>query len=50
MEGLGKQQHCYPADWNILKKKGFVMLARPNHNPKIEKGRFEENMRVALKR
>lgn len=42
MEGLGKQQHCYPADWDILKKKGFVMLARPNNNPKVEKGRFEE--------
>lgn len=42
MEGLGEKQHCYPAKWDILKQKGFVMLARPNRNPKEEKGRFEK--------
>jgi ribonuclease J len=39
---LGKNEHCYPADWDMLHKKGFVMLARPNRNPKEEKGKFEK--------
>lgn len=42
MEGLGPNEHCYPADFKILKEKGFVMLARPNRNPNQEKGRFEK--------
>lgn len=32
------------ADPNIYLKKGFVMLARPNRNPNVEVGRFEERM------
>jgi ribonuclease J len=39
---LGKKEHCYPADWDKLREKGFVMLARPNRNPHKEKGQFEE--------
>jgi ribonuclease J len=39
---LGKKEHCYPADWDKLREKGFVMLARPNRDPHKEKGRFEE--------
>lgn len=42
MEELGPSQHCYRADIGKLKEKGFVMLARPNRNPKWEKGRFEK--------
>lgn len=30
MEGLGKSQGCYQADFSILKTKGFAMLAREN--------------------
>jgi ribonuclease J len=39
---LGKEERCYPADWDKLREKGFVMLARPNRDPHKEKGRFEE--------
>ena len=28
MEGLGAEQNCYRADFSILKRKGFTMLAR----------------------
>jgi ribonuclease J len=38
---LGKEEHCYHADWNKLREKGFVMLARPNRDPKRKKGLFE---------
>lgn len=30
MEGLGAAQNCYKADFSILKRKGFTMLAREN--------------------
>lgn len=33
-----------PAKPDIYLKKGFVMLARPNRNPNIDIGRFEERM------
>lgn len=36
MEGLGAEQDCYPADFSILKDKGFVMLAREN-KPRFQK-------------
>jgi ribonuclease J len=39
---LWKKEHCYPANWDKLHEKGFVMLARPNRDPHKEKGRFEE--------
>jgi ribonuclease J len=39
---LGKKEHCYPANWDILREKGFVMLARPNRNPNEKRGKFEE--------
>jgi ribonuclease J len=39
---LGKKEHCYQANWDILREKGFVMLARPNRNPHEKKGKFEE--------
>lgn len=42
MEGLWKKQRCYRADWDMLKKKGFVLLARPNRNPDRKRGIFEE--------
>ena len=42
MEKLGPKQGCYPADFSILKRHGFVMLARENNNPKAEKNRFEK--------
>ena len=32
------------ADPDIYSKKGFVMLARPNRNPNMETGRFEERI------
>ena len=41
---LGPEQGCYDADFAILKRKGFVMLARENNNPKVEKNRFEKIM------
>jgi ribonuclease J len=37
MKGLGAGQNCYPADFSILKRKGFTMLAR-------EKTRFKKIM------
>ncbi len=37
MKGLGVGQNCYPADFSILKRKGFTMLAR-------EKTRFKKIM------
>lgn len=36
MQGLGKEQNCYEADFNLLKKKGFTMLAR-EANPRFSK-------------
>jgi len=42
MRHLGREQDCYAADFGILKKKGFVLLARENNNPKVKKNRFEK--------
>ena len=39
---LGPEQGCYDADSTILRRKGFVMLARENNNPRMEKNRFEK--------
>lgn len=36
MEGLGARENCYRADFSILKRKGFTMLAREN-NPMFQK-------------
>lgn len=36
LEGLGPAQNCYPADFRILKEKGFTMLAREG-NPRFQK-------------
>lgn len=36
MEGLGVKENCYRADFSILKKKGFTMLARES-NPRFQK-------------
>lgn len=32
MEGLGARQNCYQADFTILKRKGFTILARENND------------------
>lgn len=42
MRKLKRGDHCMPVKWDILKDKGFVMLARPNRNPQKEKNMFEE--------
>ena len=41
-----KKERCpfSPATPDIYLKKGFVMLARPNRNPNVDIGRFEERM------
>ena len=38
LEGLGEKQNCYKADFSLLEKKGFTMLAREN------KMKFRERM------
>ena len=49
MEGLGGKQNCYPANWDLLRERGYVLLARPNRNPdKTYKNRFEEAMKEAV--
>ncbi len=35
-EGLGEEQNCYPADFRILREKGFVLFARES-NPRFRK-------------
>lgn len=35
MEGLGAKENCYKADFSILQRKGFTMLAREG-NPKFQ--------------
>ena len=42
MKRIGREQDCYTAKFDILKKKGFVLLARENNNPKVNKNRFEK--------
>ena len=36
MEGLGAEENCYKADFSILRRKGFTMLARES-NPRFQK-------------
>ncbi len=36
MEGLGAEDNCYKADFSILRRKGFTMLARES-NPRFQK-------------
>ena len=39
---LGCVEGCYPADFSILNRKGYVLLARENHNPNLDQNRFEK--------